>query len=160
LEAEIRKDDFGVELVNCEWWCCDQWFRPLENKRFCSRACKQAYHKKRIRQADPNRPLRIEQARKEGYEEGDLYLIQAGEEAVVKVGYSKNWKTRLRLLQTGHHMKLKCIATLPVKRYFKQDPPDKDLHMLLNDADIVRGEWYRMNERTVKVLKEYGFDWE
>jgi hypothetical protein len=160
VEAAERLDGFGNPLQNCEWWCCNEWFRPVKGKSFCSRACKQANRKKKIRRADPNRPLRIEHARKEGYEEGDLYIIQAGDVPIVKVGYSKNWKTRLRVLKTGHYEEMRTLAVIPTRRYFKQDAPDKDLHMLLNDEDCVRGEWYKLNSDTYKVLLDYGFDLE
>jgi hypothetical protein len=155
-EAE-QTDAFGNALTECGFWCCTQTFRPSGEQRFCSRGCKQADSKRRSRKADSTRERRRAAGKKEGFEEGVLYVIRPGDETIVKVGYSKSLTERLRILQTAHYHTLKAIATIPVKRYFKNDPPDKEVHMLLHEGDHVRGEWWALTENTVEVLTDFGF---
>lgn len=152
------EDAFGNPLTKCEFWCCNEHFRLTPGRRFCSRGCKQADSKRRSRAADPTRARRKAAGKALGARGGDLYVIRAGRDPIIKVGYSKSVQERLRILQTAHYHKLEVLSTLPAKMYFQNAPPDKVLHELLPDEDHVRGEWWVLTPKTRKVLQDFGFD--
>lgn len=156
MVGQLPQDSFGREMVKCEWWLCQEYIRDTGNQKFCSRGCKQAESKKRSRNADRTRERRREQGKQEGFENGHLYVIRPGQEDIVKIGYSKSLSERIRVLQTAHYHTLEAIGSLEVKRYFKNDPPDKAVHEKLREQDHVRGEWWRLTAHTVEVLEEVG----
>ena len=158
LMGEIEVDSFGRAQKQCEWWLCTEWFRDANDRKYCSRGCKQADSKKRSRKADRTRERRRTQGAAEGHEDGHLYVIRPGQEDIVKVGYSKSLDERLRTLQTAHYHTLAVVSSIETKRFHKNDPPDKAIHMLLREEDHVRGEWWSLTEHTAGVLVEAGFD--
>lgn len=153
-------DAFGVPMTQCGFWSCHEWFRTVPGKRFCSRGCKQADSQRRMRKADQTRERRRKAGAEAGYEEGHLYMIAPTGDPVVKVGYSKRLKDRFRVLQTAHYRPLNLIASIPVKRFTRNDPPDKEIHLLLADEDHVKGEWWITSDHTRKTLREAGFEFD
>lgn len=155
---EVPVDSFGRPQQQCAFWSCNEWFTPRGNRRFCSRGCKQADSKKRSRDADRTRARRRQAGRNEGVEEGHLYVIQAGSEPIVKVGYSRNLEERFRNFQTAHYLDLRIVSSIETVRAKRNDPPDKLLHLALPEEDHIRGEWWWLTPATQEVLRDAGFD--
>jgi len=151
-------DALGRPLATCGFWSCSETFPASRGRRFCSRGCKQADSRRRSRKADRTREKRRAAGKEEGYEDGHLYMIAPIGDPVVKVGYSKSVKERLRVLQTAHYRPLELVASIETRRYLKNDPPDKAIHELLDDEDHVKGEWWITSEHTRSVLREVGFE--
>jgi hypothetical protein len=154
-EVEPPIDAFGRPKKKCEFWMCNVWIPNRPSQKFCSRQCKSADSKRRSRKADPTRQKRREQGRMEGSEQGHLYVIQPGSEPIVKVGYSNSLPERLRTLNTAHYHELRIIASRPVERFLKNDPPDKLVHLELPEVDHMKGEWWRLTEEVVEVLNRH-----
>lgn len=148
-------DSLGRPMKFCGWWLCNEKIPDKKRQKYCSRGCKQADSRKRSRAADRTRERRREAGKKQGFEEGHLYVIRPGDEPIVKVGYSKSLTERLRVLQTSHYHTLEVAASVPVKRYHKNDPPDKVVHMELREEDHVRGEWWKLTDHTIAVLERF-----
>ena len=157
-EQDVPVDGFGNPMTQCEFWSCNEWFRTVGGKRFCSRGCKQADSQRRSRAADRTRAKRKKAGEAAGYEDGHLYVIQPEGVPVVKVGYSKRLKDRFRVLQTAHYEQLRLVSSIETKRYIRNDPPDKPLHAELLDEDHVKGEWWRLTPHTKDVLSKAGFE--
>lgn len=154
--TEIPVDAFGRPKKKCQFWMCNVWIRDDDGQRFCSRQCKAADSKRRSRKADRTRAARQAQGKLEGEEDGHLYVIQAGEEPIVKVGYSKSLDERLRTLNTAHYRELRVAASRPVKRYLKNDPPDKAVHADLPDRAHLKGEWWYLTGEVREALAAHG----
>lgn len=154
-EPEVPIDAFGRPKKKCAFWMCSTWIPNRPSQKFCSRQCKSADSKRRSRKADPTRAKRRLQGQREGSEQGHLYVIQPGSEPVVKVGYSNSLSERLRTLNTAHYYELRIVASRPVERHMKNDPPDKLIHLELPEVDHMKGEWWRLSEEVVEVLNRH-----
>lgn len=76
---------------------------------------------------------------------GFVYFVHNGEH--VKIGWSKDWKGRLRTLQTSNPAKLKIMLVIVGSR-----ADEGDLHAEFQ-ADRVRGEWYRPTQQIVAFIE-------
>lgn len=74
-----------------------------------------------------------------------IYFIRAGEDGPVKIGHTKNVKSRLVLLQTAHHVKLRVIRSL--------DAPASAEGWLHQHFAKTRlsGEWFRFDETMLTI---------
>lgn len=156
--ADTPVDAFGRPMKKCAFWMCGAFIPDREKQRFCSRQCKSADSKRRSRKADRTREARRQAGMEEGAENGHLYVIRAGDEPIVKVGYSKSLEERLRTLNTAHYRELRVVASRPVERHLKNDPPDKRLHLELPETDHLKGEWWVLTEEVAAVLRSYGLE--
>lgn len=153
--TDVPVDAFGRAKKKCGFWMCPVFIPDRPSQRYCSRQCKSADSKRRSRKADPTRAKRRLQGRLEGSEPGHLYVIRPGDEPVVKIGYSNSLPERLRTLNTAHYHELRIVASKPVERFLKNDPPDKLIHEELPEADHLKGEWWRLTEGVLEVLRRH-----
>ncbi|MFN3169276.1 MAG: GIY-YIG nuclease family protein [Hyphomicrobiales bacterium] len=78
---------------------------------------------------------------------GYVYLIQGGDDAQCKVGYSKNPWSRANDLSTGRADKLKVIATVRGDR-----SDERAVHSAL-ESHKIRGEWFCLTDAVIEVFK-------
>ena len=88
----------------------------------------------------------------------EVYLIQANDLSLYKIGVSENSKKRVKKLQTG------CPYELEILYVFKSKFPFKVEKMLHNkhasrkrniDNDILKGEWFNLETNQIlKFLKD------
>lgn len=154
--TEVPVDAFGRPKKKCGFWMCSVWIPDRPSQKFCSRQCKSADSKRRSRKADPTRERRRKQGQAEGSEQGHLYVIQAHPDPIVKIGYSNSLSERLRTLSTAHYRELRIVASKPVERFLKNDPPDKLIHLDLPEGDHLKGEWWTLTEEVRSVLSQHG----
>lgn len=78
----------------------------------------------------------IRRTESEGVKAADeyVYLIDSGH--TVKIGYARNPRKRLALLQTGNDEPLRLVAAIPGTKRL-----ERELHELFA-GDRVRGEWF------------------
>lgn len=74
-----------------------------------------------------------------------VYLIQSGDNGPIKIGFTRNLKSRLLNIQTGHPYKLKVLLTLDANI-----ETEHDLHVKFSRYRITN-EWYE----PVAELTEY-----
>lgn len=68
---------------------------------------------------------------------GVVYLIEAGDDGPIKIGWTISTESRLRMLQEGSAAKLRLIASTEGHR-----SDERQLQDLLRDHWI-RGDWFR-----------------
>jgi hypothetical protein len=73
-----------------------------------------------------------------------IYFVQAGD--FVKIGQSKEWKQRLRFLQTGMPHEI-----TPILVFADRPVLEKKLHSRFK-ADRVRGEWFRLSQQIIDYI--------
>lgn len=78
---------------------------------------------------------------------GWVYFIRADER--VKIGYAKNYKSRIRELQTGCPHKLVLLAAVEAK-----PAVERELHQKFA-AQRVQGEWFHLDGDLSKYLDGY-----
>lgn len=76
---------------------------------------------------------------------GLVYIIEA-ENDLVKIGFSKDPRSRLATLQTGSAGQLRLIATAPAT-----PDQERELHRLLNSSRE-RGEWFRKTRQVLAAI--------
>lgn len=76
-----------------------------------------------------------------------IYFIRSGE--FVKIGQSKQWKTRLDQMQTGSPYTLVTLLVLVAGKSL-----ERKLHERFR-ADHFRGEWFHMSPTIGKFIKEH-----
>lgn len=66
-----------------------------------------------------------------------VYIVRAGANGPVKIGFTLGLKRRLELLQLGNHQKLKCLLVID-----GDVSVERELHERFQSSHI-RGEWFR-----------------
>lgn len=91
-----------------------------------------------------------------------IYVMQAGDERLFKIGYTKDAETarkRVSTLGTAQSQKLSILALVDGER-----PDEKALHRLLADYKV-RGEWfsdesapgyYNLLDNVIELVERYG----
>ena len=82
-----------------------------------------------------------------------VYVLEAlGEEAIYKIGKSKDYPTK-RIAEYSPKLPFdtKLVATIPTNNGYALET---DLHKTFS-ADRIRGEWFRLDKENVNDLKKY-----
>jgi hypothetical protein len=75
-----------------------------------------------------------------------IYFIQDIESKHIKIGYTKNIKSRISNLQVGSSSKLKLLG------YISGDLTlEKEIHYIFREF-TVRGEWFRVDQTIIDYL--------
>ncbi len=80
-----------------------------------------------------------------------VYLIRAGKTEFYKIGVSKNPKTRVDQLQTGHNETLLLVNSFETKYGFKTE---NFVHRKYASQNV-QLEWFELTDEQVKRFKEY-----
>lgn len=85
---------------------------------------------------------------------GWVYVIEAGENGNIKIGWAKNPALRMKQLQTGSHAELDLVGVIPGTRFL-----EADIHRRLAECRLV-GEWFLRDEalpRVEPLIRDFGF---
>ena len=85
---------------------------------------------------------------------GYVYVIQAGDDAVCKIGIAGCPKKRLRTLQIGSPQRLNLVAAFGMPRD-KAARVESACHIFLA-ADRVSGEWFKVHPDLAVLLVAFG----
>lgn len=77
---------------------------------------------------------------------GHVYFI--GDGTAIKIGFSENVARRLRSIQTGHHLPLKILGTIPASAIDELTVHARFAHLRL------RGEWFRIDPELLAFIEE------
>jgi len=81
---------------------------------------------------------------------GNIYIIQAGNLDIYKIGVTKNISERLKQLQTASFLELNVIKIRETSKY---DSIERYLHKTLKEWNI-RGEWFKLSNDMIIVIKK------
>jgi len=76
----------------------------------------------------------------------EIYFIKNKKESIVKIGISRNIKTRLAIIQSNNHEELILIGSI-----FGGLILEKEIHKKLEKYNI-RGEWFKLNKTVKKEI--------
>lgn len=79
----------------------------------------------------------------------DLYLILDEDANHLKIGRSRNVKSRLSQLQIANSHKLKLLYSIPKKGYL-----EKEIHDVFNDLKV-KGEWFVNDGRIIEYFEAF-----
>jgi len=82
---------------------------------------------------------------------GFIYIVRAGEDGPVKIGYSADPDRRISKIQTDCPHRLSVLATGDADRY-----PEKQLHARFASARTV-GEWFNPIPEILALARDIGF---
>lgn len=87
----------------------------------------------------------------QGVSDADLYIVQVGDHGPIKIGRSKNVKSRIRTLQTGQHERVRLLAVGVGLGHF-----ESDFHYALSAVRIQNEwfEWTRQGRAAVMMLRK------
>ena len=93
----------------------------------------------------------VERAANEFPVYGGIYVVQAGEEtSPVKIGHAACIQSRIRNLQTAHHIKLRLVYHEQIDDESSRLSREAYLHRLFQSFQV-RGEWFKVD--VLKVLE-------
>lgn len=78
---------------------------------------------------------------------GSVYFVTDGD--AIKIGFAKNLRERLRLLQVSHHFPLFLIAAISGTRN-----DEAMLHGRFSDLRL-RGEWFQISSKITHAIGEF-----